>query len=230
MNVGIALGLERGADAIALLNDDVVVDPGWLTPLIEDMQRADDIGSAQPTLVHSTDGRDEPDRIPAVNSAGVVIDRYGAGSDRLRDHAVADVQAEAIDIGVFTGGAVVMRRDLFDDVGVFDERFFLYYEDVELARRAARAGWRHRHVPASTVRHVGSATTGRLGDDRRRLQERNRIWSTIMHGSGTEVLSGLGLSIRRLRHQPKAAHRRALIEGMGGAPVRLVDRFRRRRQ
>ncbi len=230
MNVGIRLGLERGADAVALLNDDVVVGSGWLDPLIQEMEQAADIGSVQPTLLHSTDGREESDRAQTVNSAGVVIDPFGAGTDRLRDIAVDGLSTEASDIEAFTGGAVLIHRDLFDDIGVFDERFFLYYEDVELARRAARAGWRHRHVPASTVRHVGSATTVRLGDDRRRLQERNRIWSSVMHGSAREVVSGLGLSMRRLRHPPRAAHRRALIEGLAGTPSRLVDRFRRRRQ
>lgn len=230
MNAGIERALQGGADAIALLNDDVVVDQGWLTPLIDDLEHADDIGSAMPTLMHSTDGCDEPVGVArTVNSAGVVIDRFGAGSDRLRDLAADHVQDGPIDIDVFTGGAVVIHREMFDDVGMFDERFFLYYEDVELARRAARANWRHRHVPASTVRHVGSATTERLGDDRRRLQERNRIWSSVMHGSVFEIFRGLGLSIRRLRHAPRAAHRRALVEGVAGAPARLVGRFRRRR-
>jgi N-acetylglucosaminyl-diphospho-decaprenol L-rhamnosyltransferase len=224
MNAGIIRGLERGADAIALLNDDVIVEEGWMTPLIDDLQGARTIGSVQPTLLHSNGGTDKQTETRTVNSAGVVVDSYGAGSDRLRGLDVRNLPADPEDIQAFTGGAVVIHRDMFEDVGIFDERFFLYYEDLELARRAARSGWRHRHVPQSSVWHVGSATTERLGDDRRRLQERNRIWVTMMHGSVSEALWGFGLSIRRLRHQPRAAHWRALIEGAAGAPIRLASR------
>jgi GT2 family glycosyltransferase len=225
MNIGLDLAFASGADAVALLNDDVVVSEGWLAPLLDELWSDDRIGAVQPVLCHGV----EVDRDAVVNSAGVAIDRFGAGADLARDRPVAQLGTEPRDIEAFTGGAVVLRREFIDDVGHFDERFFLYYEDVELSRRGRRSTppWRYRLVPASMVWHAGSATTAALGDEARRLQERNRLWSSAMDGSAGEIVRGLGLSLRRLRHHPRAIHRRALLDGVRGMPRRLAYRARR---
>ena len=149
MNAGIAWALDRSADVIVLLNDDVVVRPGWLVPLVQAFAEDPRLGAVQPTLVYA--GSD-PLRI---NSRGVDLDSYAAGTDRglgeLYDETLR--VKEAID--VFTGGAVAFTREFVLDVGGFDERFFLYYEDVELARRGRRAGWRYAWVSTSVVEHIG---------------------------------------------------------------------------
>ncbi len=218
MNLGIAAALAGGAQAVALLNDDVEVADGWLEPLLGELDASTRVGIAQPLLIET--GTD------TINSAGVTIDKYGAGSDIDRGRSVDDLNPAPSDIEGFTGGAVVVSRSFLDDVGSFDERFFLYYEDVELSRRAQRCGWRARLVPASHVWHRGSATTASMGDDVRRLQERNRIWSSALHGSPIELARGVGLSLRRLRHAPHAAHRRALLDGLIGLPAVLRVRLR----
>lgn len=222
MNAGIDAALTAGADVVVLLNDDVRVDRGWLDPLVAELERRPDVGAVQPLLLHEDTS--------IVNSAGVELDRFGAGSDILRDRPMADVGDEPYEVDAFTGGAVAIRREFFADVGRFDERFFLYYEDVELARRGRRTQrpWRYVVVPGSRVWHRGSASAVALGDDVRRLQERNRLWSSAMCGSISEIGRGLWLSVRRLRHAPKRAHRRALVEGVAGIPVRLAERVRRR--
>ena len=79
------------------------------------------------------------------------------------------------EIEIFTGGAVVFDADLLTATGGFDERLFLYYEDVDLARRGRRLGWRYRVVPESTVEHRRSTSTGERPDETLFLQERNRI-------------------------------------------------------
>lgn len=230
MNLGMHVLFEGGCQVVVLLNDDVTVGPLWLEPLLEQFDHAD-VAAAQPLLVQRGDNE-----APAtVNSAGVLLDAAGAGSDRLRGAHVAPIVAEldavrgsGEDIEVFTGGAVALHREAIASVGGFDERFFLYYEDVELARRLRRAGWRCRYVPRSQVTHRGSATAATLGLETRRLQERNRLWSTAMHGSIGEVSRGLWLSVRRLRHEPRQVHRRALAGGVAGMPARFADRFRQR--
>jgi GT2 family glycosyltransferase len=68
------------------------------------------------------------------------------------------------------------RRDMLDQIGLFDERFFAYLEDVDLAWRAQRAGWRCRYVPEARVLHATSATSGQGSAFKNRLLGRNKVW------------------------------------------------------
>jgi GT2 family glycosyltransferase len=217
MNLGLRAAFEHDATHVALLNDDVVAEPGWLGPVMDGFTDRT-IGAVQPLLVDESGS--------TVNSAGVTIDPAGQGADLFRGEPCEVVGTDPRPVVAFTGGAVVVSRDFVDDVGGFDERFFLYYEDVELSRRGARAGWRYRVAPSSRVRHFGSATTVGLGDRTRFLQERNRLWSSCMHGSAPELARGVWLSVRRLRHPPRGAHARALGAGLAGGVIRLVQRWR----
>lgn len=215
VNVGLAAARAAGADAIVVLNDDTVATDGWLERMLAEF---DDpaVGAVQPLLVSSD--------ASTINSAGVDIDDFGAGADRLRSEPVAAAGTEAIDIEVFTGGAVALSRPFVDDVGVFDGRFFLYYEDVDLARRGTARGWRYRLVPTAVVEHRGSATTVALGNRTVFLRERNRLWATAMHGSVRDIGAALRLSVRRLRHPPRRMHARALAAGLVGVTRRLAGR------
>ncbi len=204
-----------GASSIALLNDDVVVGVDWLAPLTAALA-ADDVGAVQPALLDPDGG---------VASLGVEIDRFGAGTDICGGEPLP-IDRSIREIEIFTGGAVVFDADFLTATGGFDERLFLYYEDVDLARRGRRLGWRYRVVPESTVEHRRSTSTGERPDETLFLQERNRIWMAFRFGSVATMGSATWLSIRRLRHEPVGVHRRALIAGLGGAPRRLIERIR----
>ncbi len=215
-NIGFARAAELGADAVVLLNDDVTVRDGWLVPLLAEL--AGDVGAAQPILV-AADG-------PSVTSAGVGIGPDGAGVDiTARD----GLGSEPEDIAIFTGGAVALAPAFIRETGGFDERWFLYYEDVDLARRGASLGWRYRLVPASVVEHVRGTTTGADPARTRFLQERNRLWSAARHESGGTVARALWLSLRRLRHPPRRVHARALAAGVAGFPWAVRSRLAARR-
>ena len=208
------------APAVLLLNDDAVVLPGAVEPLVAALADPQ-VGAVQPMLVdgdHAT-----------VTSRGVAIDRYGAGSDLGEGEPVASAGVDG-ELEIFTGGAVVLDRGFLRDTGGFDESYFLYYEDVDLARRGRALGWRYRLVPAALVEHERGTTTGRHADLTRFHQERNRLWSTVRFESPPTVLRAVGLSLRRLRHEPRRVHRRALAAGLAGSSRRLVDRIRRRRR
>ncbi|MEM9038657.1 MAG: glycosyltransferase [Actinomycetota bacterium] len=204
---------------VVLLNDDVVVEPGCVRRLAVALD-ADGVGAAQPMLVTL-------DVEPAeVNSLGVAIDRFGAGSDVGAGDDPDLVPMEVGDLEVFTGGAVAFRSGYLADLGGFDERFFLYYEDVDLARRGIERGWSYRVVAAARAGHARSASTASLGDRRRELIERNRLWCVARHGTRREVVRAIGLSVRRLRHAPRRVHARALLAGLGGVPSRRRERRR----
>ncbi|MCX6520315.1 MAG: glycosyltransferase family 2 protein [Actinobacteria bacterium] len=217
MNLGIRRALDRGADAVMVLNDDVVVEPGWLAPLAAELavdRVGERVGAVQPTLLFAG----EP---PTINSLGVALGHDGAGTDVGMHDPDDPSDVVARDLAIFTGGAVLFAADFVRETDGFDERFFLYYEDVDLALRGTELGWRYRLAPASRVRHRGSATVASIGSRSAYFRERNRIWVLFRHRPWSDVGRGLWLSVRRLRWAPRGAHAKALVAGLVAAP-RLV--------
>jgi N-acetylglucosaminyl-diphospho-decaprenol L-rhamnosyltransferase len=218
-NEGFRRAFLLGASAIALLNDDIAVRAGWSEPLRAALEQPR-VGAAQPKLLIA--GSD-PSR---VNSLGVEIGRDGAGTD-IGDGTLDVVVGAPSEIARFTGGAVMFAPEFLRETGGFDERFFLYYEDVDLAARGAALGWTYQLVPASVVEHERSATTAADGERTRYLQERNRLWHAFRHCDAGTQARAVWLSVRRLRHQPRALHARALASGIAGAPRAWLRRARR---
>jgi N-acetylglucosaminyl-diphospho-decaprenol L-rhamnosyltransferase len=221
-NAGFHRALELGATAIALLNDDIEVEPGWLAPLRAALDGDPTLGAVQPKLLVA--GSDPP----RVNSVGVEVGGDGAGRDIGFDEIDGPRFADDRPIDSFTGGAVVFRSTFLQATGGFDESYFLYYEDLDLARRGAALGWTYRCVPTSVVWHRVSASTSRMGDKARYLQERNRLRFVFRFGNAGQIRRALWLSIRRVRWTPRMAHTRALLAGLGMAPRALFARLRAR--
>jgi GT2 family glycosyltransferase len=209
-NEGFRRAFALGASAIALLNDDIAVRTGWSEPLQSALTHAR-VGAAQPKLLIA--GSD-PARI---NSLGVAIGRDGAGTD-IGDGTLDVVVGAPSEIKRFTGGAVMFAPEFLRETGGFDERFFLYYEDADLAERGAALGWTYRLVPTSVVEHERSVTTATDADRTRYFQERNRLWHAFRHCDAGTQARAVVLSMRRLRHQPRGVHAKALAAGLAGAP------------
>jgi hypothetical protein len=108
--------------------------------------------------------------------SGYAADRGWLEPDRGQYDTAADVFA-------WCGGAVLLRSDYLIDVGLFDERLFLYYEDLELSWRGRRRGWRYRYVPDSVVRHAHAATAQEGSPLARYFNERNRMLVLARHAS-----------------------------------------------
>ena len=219
VNAGVT-ALEDGdtpSETVIALNDDVVVTEGWIEALLAGFT-SPTVGAVQPKMLLGD--------MSTIDSLGVDLDRYGAGRDI--GHGEPDRPHPAGPIEIFTGGAVAFRRVFLHDLGGFDERFFLYYEDVDLALRGAEQGWTYRCQSNAVVAHVKGASTSALGTELRRLQERNRLWVAFRFGSPADVRRALWLSIRRLRHQPARAHVTALAQGLRAVP-RVISARRRGR-
>ena len=221
-NAGFRRAVELGATSIALLNDDIEVELGWLRPLLDAFDNDPSLGAVQPKLLLA--GTD-PAR---VNSVGVAVGGDGAGNDVGYGEVDGPEFASDRDIDAFTGGAVLFRSTFLQATGGFDESYFLYYEDLDLARRGAAAGWTYRCVPASRVWHRVSASTSQLGDRARYLQERNRLRFAFRFGDVATMWRALWLSIRRVRWSPRVTHARALVAGLCYAPAALLARLRAR--
>jgi len=127
-----------------------------------------------------------------VNSAGTVLTRDGYAADRglgLADSGRFDVPAE-----VFggCGAALALRTAALLDVGLFDEEWFLYYEDVDLCWRLRRRGWTVRYAPGSVARHQHSASVGTRSDLHLFHDHRNRLLTLVKNGSAGLVLRTVG--------------------------------------
>ncbi|MFI5047356.1 MAG: glycosyltransferase [Acidimicrobiia bacterium] len=110
-----------------------------------------------------------------INNVGSRLVLGGYGGDRgflERDEGQYETPAEVF---AWCGGAVLLSVPYLRDVGIFDDRYFLYYEDTDLAWRGRLAGWRYLYVPGSVVRHEHSATATEASDLRVHFVERNRF-------------------------------------------------------
>ncbi|MGA0877941.1 MAG: glycosyltransferase [Ilumatobacteraceae bacterium] len=115
------------------------------------------------------------ERIDVINNAGSEIYRDGSAGDRgflERDHGQYD---QVGDVASWCGGAVLLRKEYLDAVGLFDESLFLYYEDTDLSWRGRLQGWRYRYAPSSVVRHRHAQSSGEGSELFRFQVERNRL-------------------------------------------------------
>jgi GT2 family glycosyltransferase len=154
---------------VALLNNDAYAEPDWLTRLIEAAEGDPSVGMCASKMVFAC----RPD---VINSTGICVDRAGIAWDRHGGEADDDRETQPVEIFGACGGAALYRRAMLDEVGLLDEDFFAYLEDVDLAWRAQRAGWRCLYVPAARVYHAHSAT-GVEGSPFKSFQlGRNKVW------------------------------------------------------
>ncbi len=147
-NVGLTLALEHGAAWILLLNDDVVVAPDCVERLLEAAAADERIGLLGPTVF-------EHARPGVVQSAGGALGRDWSARFLGPDEPGWMPAAGPTDVAWLSGCALMARRELCEEVALLDERFFLYWEDVEWCLRARRSGWRVVHVPSATAWHKG---------------------------------------------------------------------------
>ncbi len=110
-----------------------------------------------------------------LNNVGSMVFEDGAGADRgwlERDDGQLD---EPVEVFAWCGGGVLFRPEYLADVGLLDERFFLYYEDTDMAWRGRARGWRYRTVPTAVVRHLHAASSVEGSEVFAYHVERNRL-------------------------------------------------------
>lgn len=177
---GLAAALNRGIAAahgrfIAVLNNDAVPEPGWLGALDRAFAAAPDASF----LASRIRLYDDPSRLHA---AGDTFGRNGLPGNRGVWKPDGPPYTESCEVFGACAAAAGYRRELFDDIGVFDEDLVMYCEDVDLDWRAQMAGHRCRYVPDAVVRHRLSATAG--GEIASFLVARNRPLVAIMNMPG----------------------------------------------
>ncbi len=141
MNVGIRYALERGAEYVLLLNYDVEVPRNFLLPLVEEMEKETTLGICSP-LILSPNG--------AVWFSGGKINWFRMRTTHLQDK----IRQVYLASDYLSGCAMFIRAQVFRQVGLLDEDYFLYYEDADFSFKAKRAGYGLAVCPQSHLVHL----------------------------------------------------------------------------
>jgi len=156
-----ALAEPRPPDLFLFLNPDAVLEPGALGTLVRFLESHPRAGMAGPaTVVHGA-LRGTAFRFPGVLNGLDEGLHFGPVTRLLARWQLAPpARSEAHRTDWLSGGCLLVRRELLEEVGLFDEAFFLYFEEVDLCWRAVRAGWECWFVPEARVLHEAGASTG----------------------------------------------------------------------
>ena len=270
---GVTSGIARASGrVIVLLNNDAVAEPGFLAAglarlaaeppsvaavaahvVLEGRYRpatsGDRIGTG--TLVgiggerwvRSPEG--DATGVELTNSTGVVLTRSGNCYDRdwLRPTAAEPAHPSSPRLFAFTGGAVFLRREVLDELGGFDTRFFMYYEDVDLSWRMRLAGYDIVYEPLARVVHRHAGSSDHDSPLVRSYSIRNRSLTMLKNAPARAVLAVLARTVARaaadavhgIRHHGRGPESGALLSRAGwrlffGSVLRLTPALLRERR
>lgn len=175
-NYGFAEGNNRGIERahgkyIALINNDAVATPQWISSLVATAESDDKVGAVASIII---DGN-KPD---VLDSFGVGITLDGMSRQARRGRPVPQIM-EPEEVLVFSGCACLLRKEALDEVGDFDKDFFAYCEDTDLGLRLRWAGWKIVVAPNAYVEHFYSMTVGKFSLQKIYFVERNHVWVAV---------------------------------------------------
>jgi GT2 family glycosyltransferase len=234
-NRGFAAGVNAGIEVargeyVALLNNDVEVDPDWLATLVAELDRAPWLAAVTGKLISFAERG-------LLEECGTEFAWNGAVRHRgnwERDDGQYDVAAEVFSV---CAAAALYRRSTFDVVGLFDERLFAYFEDVDWGFRARLAGFGARYTPHARAFHMGSATSHANAVPMLRLAARNNLAVIAKcYPPGALWRFGVVIALHQMRTALSATRRgwlRAYLGALGGfvrmLPHLIAERRRVRR-
>lgn len=226
---------------VVLLNNDTKVDPQWLEKLVVPVGKDNGVGMCASKIMDYY----HPE---IIDNAGLLLYRDGVARGRGRLEKDTGQYSREEEVLFPSGCAGLYRKDMLEEIGLFDEDFFLYVDDVDIGFRARLAGWTCIYVPEAIVYHKYSATTEPYSALKAYLVERNRIWvvmkcfpaglafasifSTLLRYlmQGYGIVTGKGAGSRLVRSGPGAGSAgilvRAYVSAFGNAGKMLGKRKR----
>ena len=192
---GCNLGVEHATGSVvAFLNNDARPDAQWIARAMEVLEGDEGIGAVA-SKVLDWEGDD-------IDFADAAVTWYGMGYKPHAGGPDTGAWETEKDVLFGTGAAMFIRAELFDQLGGFDDRYFMFYDDVDLGWRLNLLGWRFRYQPRSIAYHKHHASMNKFGDFRETyLLERNALF-TLYKNLGQEQLDkalpgALALVVRR---------------------------------
>ena len=168
-NIGIKKALPENANFVLLLNNDTVVKPDFLDKLVETSQKDNSDINAPKILIHGTN---------EISSTGGTVKWF---SKFIIQH---DTKPELVkaEQNFLTGCCLLIRKEVFEHIGFFDEAYFLYYEDVDLCLRARKAGYTMAVNPESVIWHKISQSVKPESETYHYFTSRNKLLFTRKNG------------------------------------------------
>jgi N-acetylglucosaminyl-diphospho-decaprenol L-rhamnosyltransferase len=186
-----------------MLNPDTLVRPGALASMVSFLSSRPDVGMAG-SRIENLDGSTQWSKFPFPTVAtefegmvrlGFVTRSFGRSWTARSDHP------EPIPVDWVSGASLMIRREVFEAVGLLDEAYFMYYEEVDFILRAARAGWPCWYVPSATVTHLIGQSSG-VNDPNAGRKRRPPYWFKARrhyflthHGVMKTLLADLGWTV-----------------------------------
>ncbi|MGA1995089.1 MAG: glycosyltransferase family 2 protein [Bryobacteraceae bacterium] len=179
-NVGFGAAINQAMAAsaspyLATLNDDAAAHPEWLNEMLRALERRPDAGMCAPQIRLFGEDR--------IDSAGMLVARDGSSKQRGQGRP-PDAFPVAEEILFPSGCAALYRRTMLQQLGGFDEAFFLYCEDTDLGLRARWAGWKCVYAPRAVVEHHYSYSAGAASALKAYYVERNRLFVAVKNFPG----------------------------------------------
>ncbi len=175
-NVGFAAGNNLGAGGaetpfLALLNPDAFPEADWLANLLRSAANHPQAAAFGSTQISARDPTN-------LDGLGDVLHATGLAYRSEHNKPIRPLPPPGETFSA-CGAAMLVRREAFEAIGGFDERYFCYFEDVDLCFRLRLAGWRVLQSPDAIVSHVGGGSTGAISDFAEFHGARNRLWTFI---------------------------------------------------
>jgi GT2 family glycosyltransferase len=238
-NAGIEHALARGAEYVALLNNDAVAREDWLARLIAGAEEHPGAGTVTSKLLRSDGER--------IDSTGDFYSSWGWAYPRGRDELDGGQYDDLREVFCGTGGASLYRARMLREVGLFDEEYFAYLEDQDLGFRAQLMGWKARYEPDAIAYHHMMGTSSTIANFDRYHALRNCIYLYVKNMPAPlhlkylpKFVLGLLLmaanDVRRrrfhrllgaygdaLRHLPYLLRERRRVQATRRVPVSYID-------
>lgn len=169
-NVGIKYALENGADYVLILNNDTYVDKNFIEELLQVAEADNDVGILIPKIYFAPGFEFHKDRYSQKDLGKVLW--YAGGNMDWANVIGHNRGVDIVDIGQFdkieetelaTGCCMMIKKEAFDKVGMFDNKYFLYYEDADLTTRVRKNGFKIVYIPKSIIWHKNAGSTGGSG-------------------------------------------------------------------
>ncbi len=172
-NLGFGTAANRGAAVIdpaaeflLIVNPDVVLHPGSIDALVASARRHPAAGTFGPAIL-APDGELYPSarRLPTLwlGAGHAFLGWIWPTNPWTREYRAENTEVCDRTAGWLSGSCLLVRRKAFEAIHGFDERYFMYFEDVDLGLRMQRAGWQNRYIPDAVVTHIGGHATERAG-------------------------------------------------------------------